>query len=96
MGQVRLVAEMIYIEDGDYENVCSSNPQTTILGADTNLQILEDEITNKGTGLGCETTTTTHADYCVDVTLPGGDTWCVSSAGNSTRGEVCAASAVCE
>jgi prepilin-type N-terminal cleavage/methylation domain-containing protein len=91
MGQIRSVAEMIYIEDGNYENICSGS----VLGPDSNLQVLNGVISANADIDECYVTPTTYADYCVQVTLVGGDTWCVSSAGDSVRNKVCSG-ATCE
>jgi prepilin-type N-terminal cleavage/methylation domain-containing protein len=93
MGQVRSVAEMLYLEnDYNYDGVCAPGDDLSTTG---DLGILKTEIEGAGGNpLKCYVDDTDQA-YCVDVTLPGGDTWCVSSDGTSSRDMNCNGSAVC-
>jgi prepilin-type N-terminal cleavage/methylation domain-containing protein len=105
MGQIRSVAEMLYLEnDYNYDDVCvlTSPALTGTLSTSGDLGTLGTEITAAGgTSIACHADATTDGNaqaYCVEVLLNDDtSTWCVSSDGTSSRGMECNdTTAVCE
>ncbi|MDD5621244.1 MAG: type II secretion system protein [Candidatus Pacebacteria bacterium] len=74
--QVRDIAQLLYIDDGNYNAVCNG----TALGTATDLATLAQDITDNGGTVTCHAAT---SSYCVYATLntDATKTFCVDSAG---------------
>ncbi len=69
LAQIRTVAEMVYVADNAYANLCTNDDYTT-LATDINNQLAQ-TVACYGSG----------DDYCVSATTNASTTICVSSAG---------------
>jgi len=79
LNQVRTQAEMLYVDNNSYTSVCGA--AATDLGASTELQALQSDITDQGGTIGCYSETD---NYCVYSSLLGGAGYfCVDSAGHA-------------
>ena len=79
LNQVRTQAEMLYVDNNSYTDVCGAS--ATALGSSAELQALQSDITDQGGTIGCYG----DADnYCVYSSLLGGAGYfCVDSAGHA-------------
>jgi prepilin-type N-terminal cleavage/methylation domain-containing protein len=86
LSQTRSLAEMIYDDDSDYEDVCSGGTlKVSGTGYDTQMSAISSDITAQGGSFyNCLNDGNGGNQYCIAVVLNSGEYYCVDSDGMAT------------